>query len=139
GGTLLDQEHQLLEGELAAAGVNARDRARVTRVDVAQVVKGLFRAQLREQNPVRLHPQTGFEELLRGHACQSLIVLGAKEPHVIGMTHDDQLLRIFDGDEALGAWDLPDKSLGPGGLPGACGSYYHDVLAATHLKLLERV
>ena len=94
----------------------------MTRVDVAQVVEGFFRAQLREQNPVRLHPQTGLEELLRGDARQSLIVLGVKEPHVIGMTLEDQLLRIFDGDEALGARDLPDQGLGPGGLPGAGGS-----------------
>src|SRR5438309_1092221 len=66
-GTLLDQEHQLLEGELAAAGVNARDRARVTRVDVAQVVEGLFRAHLREQNErLVLLGRQELKELLLG-------------------------------------------------------------------------
>ena len=81
--TLLDQQHQLLEGELGARRVHARDRARVTGVDVAQVVEGFLRPQLREQNPVRLHAQARFQQLLGRHAREALIVLGVEEPHVI--------------------------------------------------------
>src|SRR5215813_9424033 len=52
GGALLDEKHELLERELAAAGMHACDRAGVSGVDVAQIVEGFFRAQLREQDPV---------------------------------------------------------------------------------------
>jgi len=38
---LLDEEHELLEGELGAGGVHARDRTRVAGVGIAQVIEGL--------------------------------------------------------------------------------------------------
>ena len=41
---LLDQQHELLEREFGARRMDARDRARVTGVDVAQVVEGLLGA-----------------------------------------------------------------------------------------------
>ena len=92
-GALLHQEHQLLEGELAAAGVDARDRARVAGVDVAQVIERLFRPQLREQNPIGLHAQAGLQQLLRRHAREALIVLRVEEPHVIRVAVEDEFLR----------------------------------------------
>jgi len=36
--TLLDQEHELFESELAACGVDAGDRAWVAGIDVAEVI-----------------------------------------------------------------------------------------------------
>src|SRR5438477_622854 len=45
---LLDEEHELLEGELRARRVHARDRARVPGVHVPEVVERLLRAQLGE-------------------------------------------------------------------------------------------
>src|ERR1700730_17629805 len=47
---LLDEEHQLLKGQLGTCGMETVDRARVPRIDVAQVVERFLRAQLREQN-----------------------------------------------------------------------------------------
>ena len=75
---LLDEEHQLLEGELAAAGMHAGDRARVPGVDVAQVIERLLGAQLGEQDPIRLHAQTRLQQLLRRHARESLVVLASR-------------------------------------------------------------
>src|SRR5438105_10106008 len=44
--------------ELAASGVDARDRSRVAGVHVPEVIEGFLRAQLREQDPVRLHARS---------------------------------------------------------------------------------
>src|SRR6266404_2705998 len=82
---LLDEQHELLEGELAASGVHAGDGSRVTRVHVPQVIEGLIRAKLREQNPVGLHAQARLQELFRRHAGEPLVILGIKEPHVVGV------------------------------------------------------
>src|SRR5487761_1794164 len=74
-GTLLDEEDQLLEGELGARRMDARDRARVPGVDVTQVIKRLLGAQFRKQNAIGAHAKARLEELLRRHAREALIVL----------------------------------------------------------------
>jgi hypothetical protein len=74
-GALLDQEHQLLKGQLAACRVDARDRSRVTRVHIPEVVERLLGTELREQDPVRLHAQAGLEKLRR-HASEAFVHAG---------------------------------------------------------------
>src|ERR1700730_5698431 len=64
---LLDEQHELLEGQLGTRRMQTRDRARMPGIHVAQVVERFLRAQLREQYPVRSHAQAGFEELLGGY------------------------------------------------------------------------
>ncbi len=86
--------------------MNAGDRTRVARVGVAQVVEGFFSPQFCKQNSVRLHPQAGFQELLRRHARQSLIVFGIEEAHMIRVPVKHQLPCILDGNEALVARNL---------------------------------
>src|SRR4029077_13069858 len=72
---LFHEQHQLFERQLAASGMDAGDGTGGTGVHIAQVVEGFFRAQLGEENPVRLHAKTTLQELLRGHAREPLIVL----------------------------------------------------------------
>ena len=107
---LLHQQHQLLEGQFGAGGMNAGDRAGVAGIDVAQVVERLLGAQLREQDPVRLHAQAGLQQLLRRDAREALIVLGIKQAHVIRVPVEHQLLRIFDGDQSLLASEFPESA-----------------------------
>ncbi len=98
---LLHQQHQLLESQFGAGCVHAGDGAGMAGIDVAQVIECFFGAQLREQDPVRLHAQAGFQQLLRRDPRHALIVLGIEQPHVIGMPIEHQFLRVLDGDQAL--------------------------------------
>src|SRR6185437_9244344 len=116
---LLDEEHQLLKGELAAAGVDTGNGARMAGVHITQIIERFLRPELRKQDPVGLHAQAGLEELLRSHAGESLIILRVEQPDVIGMPIQDQLPGVLDGDQAFLSGDLPDEGLGPGGLSGA--------------------
>src|ERR1700722_4122027 len=71
---LLYEQHQLLKGEFGARGVYARNRAWMPAVDVSQVIEGFFRAKLCQEDAIRLHAKTGFQELFRRHAREALIV-----------------------------------------------------------------
>src|SRR6185437_11982235 len=116
---LLDQQHELLEGELGAGRMHAGDRARMPGVDVAQVVERLLGAQLCEQDAVRAHPQAALEQLPRRDAREALIVLAIEQAHVIGVLSEYQLARVLDGHEPLVTCNLADQRLGPCGLAGA--------------------
>src|SRR5882672_5106393 len=115
---LFHEQHQLFERQLAASGMDASDGTGVTGVHIAQVVEGFFRAQLGEENPVRLHAKTALQELLRGHAREPLIVLRVKETDVILVGVENEFLGVLDSDESLGGRDFPNQRLGPGGLAG---------------------
>ena len=119
---LLHEQHQLFEGQLAASGVDAGDGSGVSAVHIAEVIEGFFRAQLGEQNPVRLHAKTAFQELFRRHAREPLIVFGVKETDVIWVGVENEFLGVLDADEPLGGRDFPNQRLGPGGLVGARGT-----------------
>jgi len=54
--------------------------------------RSFFRAQLGEQNPVRLHANTALQELLRRHAREPLIVLRVKETDVIRVGVENEFL-----------------------------------------------
>src|SRR6266403_1202631 len=112
GTALLDQQYQLLKGQFRARGVHTGDRSGVPRVDVAQIVKRLLRPELREQNPVRLHTQARFQQLLRRDASEALVVLAVEKPHMIGMAVEHQLLCVLNRNEALLARNLPNERLG---------------------------
>src|SRR6185437_16759220 len=60
---LLDKQDHLLEGELRARGVDARDRARMSGIHVSQVIERFFGSKLGEQNPIGLHAQARLQEL----------------------------------------------------------------------------
>ena len=134
---LLDQQHELLEGELRARRVHARDRARVPGVHVPEVIERLLRPQLGEQDPVGSHAQARLEQLLRRHASEALVILAVEEPDVVRVTVEDELARILDRDQPLLARDLPDQRLGPGGLAGSGGAGDQDVPAAHHREAHE--
>src|SRR5215469_10922032 len=136
---LLYQENELLECQLGAHRVNAGDRSGMTRVDVPQVVERLLGAQFREQNAVGTHPQTALEQLLGRHTRQALIVLAVKEPHVIGMSLENELARILDGYKTLPHRNFPDERLRPGGLSRAGGARDDDVLARPDREAQERL
>ena len=119
---LFHEQHQLFERQLAASGVDAGDGSGVTAVHIAQVIEGFFRAQFGEQNPVRLHAKTAFQELLRRHAREPLIVLGVKETDVIWVGVENEFLGVLDGDESLGGRDFPNQRLDPGRLSGTGGT-----------------
>src|SRR5215469_12173675 len=133
-GTLLDEENQLLEGELCACGMDARDRSRMAGVDVPKIVERLFGPQLREQNPVRSHAKTGLEELLWRHARKALPVLAVVETHMVRVAIEHELSGILDRDQALIARNLPDQRLRPSRLAGIGGSGDQDVLATHDCK-----
>src|SRR2546430_275301 len=96
---LFHEQHQLFERQLPASGVDAGDGSGMTGVHIAQVVEGFLRAQLGEQNPVRLHAKTALQELLRRHAREPLIVLGVKETDVIRVGVENEFLGVLDRSE----------------------------------------
>jgi hypothetical protein len=130
GGALLDEEGELLEGELGAGGVNTGDGAGVARVDVAEVIEGFLASQLGEEDSVGSQAQTTLEELSRGDFGESLIALGIEETDMVGVSVEDELVGVLDGDEALVGGDLADEGLGAGGLAGAGGAGDEDVLSS---------
>ena len=98
GPALFDEQHELLERKLGTRRVNARDRARVARVHVAQIIERFLPAELREQTPIGLHAQAAFEQLLRSDAGEALIVLRIEQAHMIRMAIEHELLGVLDGD-----------------------------------------
>ena len=102
--------------------MDAGDGTGVTGVHIAQVVEGFFRAQLGEENPVRLHAKTALQELLRRHARAPLIVLRVKETDVIRVGVENEFLGVLDSDESLGGRDFANQRLGPGRLSGTGGT-----------------
>src|ERR1700730_293989 len=93
---LLDQQHELLEGELRARRMHARDRARVPGVHVPEVIERLLRPQLRQQDPVGSHAQARLEQMLRRDASETLIVLAVEEADVVRVAVEDELARVLD-------------------------------------------
>src|SRR6185312_15523409 len=106
-------------------------------VDIAEVIERLFRAQLRQEDAIGLHPQSGFEELLRGDTSEPLVVLAVEEAHVIGMRVEHEFRRILDGDQPLLRRNLPDQRLGPGGLPGPRRARDQNVSPGPHREAHE--
>src|SRR5213080_624152 len=92
---LLDEQHQLLERQLGAGRVHAGDGSRMTRVDVTQVIERLLGAQLGEQDAIGPHPQAAFEQLLRCHAREALVVLAVEQAHVVWMVIEHELARVL--------------------------------------------
>ena len=126
GARLADHQHELLDGRRGAVGVDGRDGPGVPGVDVAQVVVRLVVAQLREHDPVRLHAQTGHQQVLHRHRRDPGPVAAEEEPAGVGV-REDQLLGVLDGDQALVEGDLGDHGLGEGGLARARGAGDDDV------------
>ena len=71
---LLDEQYELLERQLGTRRVHARDRSRMPRIDVAQIIECLLGAQFGEQDAVAASFAGGLEQLLRPDARKALIV-----------------------------------------------------------------
>src|SRR6202158_2840013 len=125
---LLDEQHELLEGQLGTRRMETRDRARVPGVHIAQVVERFLRAQLREQYAVRSHAQAGFEELLWRDPGQALFILRVEEAHVIRVGVEGELLGVLNRNQALLGRNLPNQRLGVRRFAGTRGTRHHDVL-----------
>jgi hypothetical protein len=72
GAGLADHQRHLLEGQGAAARMDAGDAARVAGGSETHEVEALVAAYLGQEDAVGLHPQAGFEQRLRRHARRAL-------------------------------------------------------------------
>src|SRR4029450_186252 len=94
-----------LEREPRRVGVNRRDRAGMTGVDISDVGEGRSVPQLLEEDAVRPHAQAAFEEIFGVNLRLALPALRVEQPDVIGL-RDDELRRILDGHDPLLVRDL---------------------------------
>ena len=122
---LADHQRDLLERQFAAAGVNARHAARVSRGRQAQEVEGFFAAHLRQEDAVRAQAKAGLQQQLRRHRAGPLSALGIEQVQLVRMAGQGQLGRVLDGDEPLGDRDLFDQALHEGGLARAGLAGHH--------------
>ena len=118
-GALADHQRHLLEGEGAAAGVNARDAARMAGGGEPDEVEAFVAPDLGQEDAVRLHAQACLQQRLGRDLGRALCVLAVEEVNDVGMVRQGQLGRVLDRDQPLAPGHLLDQALHEGGLARA--------------------
>ena len=137
GAALADHERHLLEGEGAAAGVDAGDAAGVAGRCEPYEREALVAAHLGQEDPVRLHAQARLEQRLGGDFGRALRILAVEQMHDVRMMRQRELRRVLDRDQALVARHLFDQALHEGRLARAGLAADDDGLVSAHRQAQE--
>ena len=119
-------------------GMSGGKRTVVSGVHRLEHIQRLTAAHLAHDDPVRIHAETGPDQVRNGNCAFTLRVGAARfQPHQIPDVGELQLRGILDGDDAFFVRDKRRKGIQKCGLTGIGPSADKDVVAGLHQLLKE--